>query len=107
MRAGIVAFACALTALLAAAPVAGAQERFDQNGILFVHGFVGTGAQFESQKLRYMSNGYPNGWVDAIDYDSTFATEPRQQVFARIDAMVAELKKRTGRPQVDILGHSL
>jgi pimeloyl-ACP methyl ester carboxylesterase len=72
-----------------------------------VHGFVGSAAQFESQKMRFMSNGYPERWIDAIDYDSTFATESRSQVHTRIDQLVANLKGRTGRPKVDILGHSL
>jgi hypothetical protein len=57
--------------------------------------------------MRFMSNGYPERWIAVIDYDSTFATESRQQVFARIDQLVAELKERTGRAKVDILGHSL
>jgi pimeloyl-ACP methyl ester carboxylesterase len=99
--------ALAVAGLLLAAPPSRAQQGFDQNGVLFVHGFVGSGAQFESQKMRFMSNGYPDGWITVIDYDSTFATESRQQVFARIDQLVAELKQRTGRPKVDILGHSL
>jgi hypothetical protein len=103
----LVGMACALAALVLAPSVAVAQERFDQNGVIFVHGFVGTGAQFESQKMRFMSNGYPEGWVEAIDYDSTFATESRADVYARIDRMVADLQQRTGRPKVDILGHSL
>ena len=96
-----------LALLLVGSPAATAQERFDQNGVIFVHGFVGTGAQFESQKLRFMSNGYPESWIEAIDYDSTFATESRSDVHARIDRLVAEMKQRTGRPKVDILGHSL
>ena len=103
-----VASACAVAGLLGAPSTqAQAQSSFDRNGVLFVHGFVGTGAQFESQKLRFMSNGYPDRWVDAIDYDSTFATESRSQVHARIDGLIADLKERTGRPKVDLLGHSL
>jgi pimeloyl-ACP methyl ester carboxylesterase len=101
----LAALACVVVALLSATPAPGAS--FGQNGMLFVHGFVGSGGQFESQKMRFMSNGYPAKWVTAIDYDSTFATESRSQVFARIDQMVADLKKTTGRPKVDILGHSL
>jgi pimeloyl-ACP methyl ester carboxylesterase len=102
-----VALACVLAGLLLAAPAAQGQSPFEQNGVLFVHGFVGTGGQFESQKLRFMSNGYPERWIDTIDYDSTFATESRSQVHARIDALIADLKQRTGRPKVDLLGHSL
>ncbi len=103
----LVIAACVLGAVLLAPASALAQERFDQNGVIFVHGFVGTGAQFESQKMRFMSNGYPEGWIEAIDYDSTFGTESRAQVHERIDQLVAQLKERTGRPKVDILGHSL
>ncbi|MDQ3933118.1 MAG: alpha/beta hydrolase [Actinomycetota bacterium] len=102
----MLAFACAVSGLLFAAPAAEAQV-FHQNGVLFVHGYVGSGAQFESQKMRLMSNGYPESWVTAIDYDSLFASESRSDVYARIDRLVAELEERTGRPQVDILGHSL
>jgi pimeloyl-ACP methyl ester carboxylesterase len=93
--------------LLCAAPASAGEVDTQRNGVLFVHGFVGTGAQFESQQMRFSSNRYPDGWVTAIDYDSTFATESRQQVFTRIDGLVADLKRRTGRPKVDILGHSL
>lgn len=103
----LVASATVVAGLLLAAPAADAQSGFDQNGVLFVHGFVGSGAQFESQKLRFTSNGYPESWIAAIDYDSTFASESRSQVHTRIDQLVAQLKERTGRPKVDILGHSL
>ena len=82
-------------------------QSFDQDPILFVHGFVGSAGQFESQKMRFMSNGYPERWIDGIDYDSTFATESRSQVHSRIDAMIADLKQRTGKSKVDLLGHSL
>jgi pimeloyl-ACP methyl ester carboxylesterase len=99
--------AAIVACLLAAAPAAQAQGGFDQNPILFVHGFVGSAGQFESQKMRFMSNGYPERWIDGIDYDTSFATESRSQVHQRIDAMIADLKQRTGRSQVDLLGHSL
>ena len=104
---GIVAAATVVSVLAFAAPAAQAQAGFDQNGILFVHGFVGSAGQFETQKMRFASNGYPERWIDGIDYDSTFATESRSQVHQRIDAMIAELKQRTGRAKVDLLGHSL
>src|SRR5437764_14076478 len=51
-----------------AAPTADAASGFKQNPILFVHGIEGTGAQFESQKMRFMSNGYPESWIDEVDY---------------------------------------
>src|SRR2546423_9995383 len=56
-----------------AAPTADAASSFKQNPILFVHGIEGTGAQFESQKMRFMGNGYPESWIDEGDYNSTRA----------------------------------
>jgi pimeloyl-ACP methyl ester carboxylesterase len=97
----------AALALLIAAPTAGAQSGFAQNPVIFVHGFFGSGGQFESQEMRFTSNGYPQSHVTVLEYDSTFATESRQQVMQRLDALVAELKQQTGRAKVDILGHSL
>src|SRR4051812_37573857 len=74
---------------------------------LFVHGIEGTGAQFESQALRFTSNGYPHGWIDEVDYDSTRATGDKSEVHEQMDAKIAELKRRTGAKKVDLVGHSL
>jgi pimeloyl-ACP methyl ester carboxylesterase len=75
--------------------------------VLFVHGIEGTGAQFESQALRLTSNGYPHAWIDEVDYDSTRAVGDKSEVDAQIDAKIAELKRRTGAKQVDLVAHSL
>jgi pimeloyl-ACP methyl ester carboxylesterase len=75
--------------------------------ILFVHGFEGSGAQFESQAQRFESNGYPAGWVETIDYDSSAAAASTTQVDEQIDTAIAKLKARTGASQVILIGHSL
>lgn len=94
--------------LCAVASTAQAQQpSFGQNPVLFVHGIEGTGAQFESQKMRFMSNGYPEAWVDELDYDSTRAVGDKSEVDAQIDQAIADLKKSTGRPKVDVVAHSL
>src|SRR4051812_3026768 len=80
---------------------------FKQNPILFVHGIEGSGAQFESQKLRFMSNRYPEQWIDEVDYNSTRAVADKSEVDQQIDTAIAELKQRTGRSQVDVVAHSL
>ena len=77
------------------------------NPIIFVHGSGGSGAQFESQKMRYEVNGYPESLVTVLEYDSTFSLNTMAAVHAKLDALIAALKLQTGRPQVDILGHSL
>ena len=80
---------------------------FKQNPILFVHGIEGSGAQFESQKMRFMSNGYPESWIDEVDYNSTRAVGDKSEVDQQIDDAIAALQERTGRPRVDVVAHSL
>jgi pimeloyl-ACP methyl ester carboxylesterase len=93
-----------LLALPAGATARG-KERL--NPVIFVHGGAGSGAQFESQKMRFTSNGYPERLVRVVEYDSTFALNTMADVHAKVDQLIAELQQETGRPQVDILGHSL
>jgi len=116
---GIAAAAAVLAAALAAAPVAGAQA--PRNPVIFVHGYVGSGAQFESQKLRLVENGYPDDSVQVLEYDSTPATPVpgvtglnpagvqviEAQLFPRLDQLIAQLKAQTGRPKVELIAHSL
>lgn len=96
-----------LGGLLATGPAGANAAAFEQNPVLFVHGIEGSGAQFESQKMRFMSNGYPERWIDAVDYDSTRAVGDKSQVHAQIDQAIADLKQRTGRSKVDVVAHSL
>ena len=84
--------------------------------IIFVHGGSGSGSQFESQAMRFESNGYPHEYIKVLEYDSqslfNFATgavnEPLlQQIWANLDQLIASTEAETGATQVDILGHSL
>jgi uncharacterized protein/lipase/lipase (class 2) len=92
---------------LSSAAAAEAASSFKQNPILFVHGIEGSGAQFESQKMRFMSNGYPAGWFDEVDYNSTRAVADKSEVHQQIDAAIAALEQRAGKSQVDVVAHSL
>jgi pimeloyl-ACP methyl ester carboxylesterase len=103
-----VALALAVAGLLVAAPAANAQAKgFNQNPILFVHGIEGSGAQFESQNMRFMSNGYPRRWLDEVDYNSTRAVADKSEVDQQIDEAITALKQRTGKSKVDVVAHSL
>src|SRR5256714_632266 len=93
--------------VLSGASAADAASSFKQNPIVFVHGIEGSGAQFESQKMRFMSNGYPERWIDEVDYNSTRAVGDKSEVDQQIDAAIAALQQRTGRAQVDVVAHSL
>jgi pimeloyl-ACP methyl ester carboxylesterase len=98
-----------LVALLVCAPTAEAKVKhpLKLTPLIFVHGGAGSGGQFESQGLRFTSNGYPNSYVNVFEYDSTTALANLASIETRLDQLVAQVKQRTGKPKVDILGHSL
>jgi len=106
LRCIVSVFAAALLVLSGSA-AAEAASTFKQNPILFVHGIEGSGAQFESQKMRFMSNGYPAQWFDEVDYNSTRAVADKSEVDQQIDDAIARLKQRTGKSKVDVVAHSL
>jgi hypothetical protein len=111
----------ALAGLLCGAPPAAAQANQHHRAIIFVHGFEGSGAQFESQKMRFASNGYPGRYVGVLEYDSSPATpipgtsglNPtgieliEQGLFPRLDRRIAHMKAVTHRGKVDLAAHSL
>lgn len=77
----------------------------DHRPIVFVHGSSGSGAQFQSQALRFASNGYPIEWLRSVDYNSPGVESAG--VPETLDALIAELQEETGHDQVDLMGHSL
>src|SRR6266480_1898678 len=98
-RAGMLRFvvsALAGAVLLLSGGSAADASTFRYNPILFVHGIEGSGAQFESQKMRFMSNRYPTSWVDEVDYNSTRAVGDKSEVDQQIDDAIAALKLRAG-----------
>lgn len=97
--------AIAVLVVLSAAASARAKPPF--NPIIFVHGGSGSGAQFESQALRFASNGYPERYIAVLEYDSSQVNAILPAVHAELDALIARLKAETGRAKVDLLGHSL
>jgi dienelactone hydrolase len=75
--------------------------------IIFLHGFFGSGTQFQTQAKRFAANGYPATFMESHDYDSIFLNETRDQVFQKLDARIARLKAATGADKVELMGHSL
>jgi hypothetical protein len=98
--------ALAVGALMLAAAAAANASTFERRPVLFVHGFESAGSNFASQAMRFESNGYPTSWVDEIDYDSPAAAASGTEVDKQIDEAIALLKQRTGKSQVDVIGHS-
>ena len=102
---GVIAFFLALLGILlsSSTPTDAATLR----PIIFVHGGAGSGAQFESQAMRFASNGYPHEYIYVLEYDSSFTLNTYLDVYANLDALIARVQDETGAEQVDILGHSL
>ncbi len=77
--------------------------------IVFVHGMSGSGAQFQSQAMRFTSNGYPAHYIAAHEYNSTEAIGGggRDGRYDRLDQLIDQLLNETGADQIDLIGHSL
>ncbi|SEG86389.1 Alpha/beta hydrolase family protein [Thermomonospora echinospora] len=96
--------------LLVSTMVAGAAQAAPpqrHRPVIFVHGFSGSGAQFETQARRLASNGYPADLIEAHEYDSLFAENTREEVYAGLDARIARLRAKAGTDKVDLFAHSL
>jgi hypothetical protein len=73
--------------------------------IIFVHGYVGSGAQYQSQAMRFASNGYPANYIRSFDYDSMQAS--LEIVGPLLDAFIDGVRAELGADQVYVAGHSL
>ncbi len=82
--------------------------------IVFVHGYAGSADQFESQALRFASNGYPASYISGYEYDTTLVTgNPTDgfkippEVLSGLDVYINSVLEKTGADKVDLLGHSM
>ena len=69
---------------------AGADKFF--RPIVFVHGFAGSGEQYEGPAKLFASNGYPPTWITNYDYNSTGPTGG----VAPLDKFIDAVRARTG-----------
>ena len=105
--AGLIASMLVLATASAASAAKTSKGTYERRPILFVHGIESNGGNFESQVMRFESNGYPKGWVETISYDSAAApADDYSEVEEQIEKAIAKLKERTGASQVDLIGHS-
>lgn len=73
-----------MAGLLLAAGTAIADPRgVTANPVIFVHGGAGSAGQFQSQAMRFSTNGYPDSHLAALEYDSTFGVESFEDVLAQ------------------------
>lgn len=83
------------------------RHKFPYNPVIFVHGGAGSASQFESQAMRFATNGYPQHYLYALEYDSSFSIETMDDIHARLDVLIDDALAATGADQVDLMGHSL
>ena len=73
---------------------------------IFVHGFAGSAAQYQSQQMRFASNGVPHERILAFEYD-TGNLGGLGAVPLALDALVDQVRARFGVERVNLVGHSL
>lgn len=95
-----------LTSLGSGTASAGGAPTTDDGGellpIVFVHGQSGSAQQFETQAMRFTSNGYPDDLLFAFEYDTSQPTSP----LADLDAFIDDVLDETGADEVHAIGHS-
>ena len=75
--------------------------------IIFVHGMAGSAQQFESQAMRFASNGWPTTHLFAFEWTAAFPSpETTAERTARLDAFVDNVLAQTGADKVYLMGHS-
>jgi pimeloyl-ACP methyl ester carboxylesterase len=72
---------------------------------IFVHGNSGSAQQFESDAMRFTSNGYPHSRLFVYEYDTSPGVS-NDAAIANLDGFIADVKAKTGADKVDILAHS-
>ncbi len=70
--------------------------------VIFVHGFLASGDTYEKQVKRFTSNGYSQADLYTFDWNSLGGTTTQQD----LDKLVNEVLAKTGKTQVDLVGHS-
>jgi pimeloyl-ACP methyl ester carboxylesterase len=70
--------------------------------VVFVHGQSGSAQQFETQAMRFTSNGYPQDLLFAFEYDTSVPTNP----IADLDSFLDGVLDQTGADGVFAIGHS-
>jgi pimeloyl-ACP methyl ester carboxylesterase len=72
--------------------------------IIFVHGFVGSASQFDSQAQRLVANDYPPSKLHAYDHDGVVGTA---ESFADgLDTLVNTVLAKHNTTQFILIGHS-
>jgi triacylglycerol lipase len=78
---------------------------FDEDPVVFVHGYGGKGSDFDTMVGRFKQAGYPADQLFAIDF--TDSTGSNLKSADELKAFVATVLAKTGAPKVDLVAHSM
>src|SRR4030042_1969903 len=91
--------------MLPLATVAGTDDSIKP--IIFVHGMAGSAQQFDSQAMRFASNGWPVNYLFAFEWTAAFPSpETAAERTARLASFVDSVLAQTGAIKVYLMGHS-
>jgi pimeloyl-ACP methyl ester carboxylesterase len=91
-----------LTGMLVVGPGGGTPaqaQQVEHLPIIFVHGYLGSGAQYRSQAQRFASNGWPAERISALDYSGLAPPN--------LNAYIDSVRQRFGVDRVYVAAHSL
>lgn len=71
--------------------------------VVMVHGFLASGDTYEKQMLRFASNGYPQDFLYAFNWNSLNLSANKEK---ELDDFINDVLLKTGASQVDLVGHS-
>lgn len=75
--------------------------------VIFIHGMAGSAQQFESQAMRFVSNGWPADYLFAFEWTAAFPSpETTAERMVRLDAYIDTILMVTGADKVYLMGHS-
>ena len=103
-RIGLIAAVLALAALIVAPAAQATFKGEPPTPVIFVHGNSGSAQQFETDAMRFTSNGFPQKRLFVYEYDSGAGSN--DAAVAGLDPFIANVMQRTGSEQVDVLAHS-
>ncbi|MFI8192389.1 esterase/lipase family protein [Streptomyces sp. NPDC085946] len=106
MSAALVAAGALLAAQASGPAQASGSSRFapGSHPVLFVHGYSGSAANWNTMADRFRADGWPSSHLDQWGYDSRQSnTTTAQQLSAEVDRLLAA----TGATQVDVVTHSM
>jgi pimeloyl-ACP methyl ester carboxylesterase len=93
-----------ISALAFAALPSAASATKQPTPMIFVHGGSGSAQQFETNAMRFDSNGFPHKRIFVYEYDTSGSSN--DLAISNLDGFIADVKDETGAKQVDVLAHS-